>query len=53
MASKSPKLKLICITNDEITKSLEKSLVNIIANSIYNKPEFQVLLQTALNPSNI
>ena len=53
MANKSPKLKLVCITNDDITKSLEKTLVNIIANSIYNKPEFQSMLQTALNPSNI
>jgi len=51
--AKKIKLKLVCITNDAITKSLEKSLINIIANSIYNKPEFQKLLQGALNPSNI
>ena len=53
MANKSPKLKISFITSENTNKNIEKSLARIIANSIYEKPEFQSMLQTALNPSNI
>ena len=53
MRSKSPKLKISFITNEEINKGIEKLLPRMIAESIYNKPEFQILLKKALNPSDI
>jgi hypothetical protein len=53
MASKSPKLKISFVTSEETNKNIEKSLARIIAESIYAKPEFQSMLETALNPSNV
>jgi len=53
MATKSPKLKISFITNPEANKNLEKWFVNMVAESIYNEPEFQTQLQKALNPSGI
>ena len=51
--STSPKLKISFITSDETNRGIEKMLPRMIAESIYDKPEFQILLQKALNPSNI
>jgi len=51
--SQSPKLKISFITTEETNKDLEKWFVDMVAESIYEEPEFQSLLQQALNPSNI
>ena len=50
--SKSPKLKISFIIKEEDKEDLYKWYCNMIAESIYEKPEFQILLKKALNPCN-